>query len=84
MYCLNFYKLFFKFYKYSLVLYLPDARVRLITLELAMKLLKQLIKFGGQNILLDRHLTAIETAKEQSTLLLRNFYKVTQTDERQT
>jgi hypothetical protein len=31
---------------------------------------------GGQSYLHDCHLAAIEGAKEESTFLLRNFYKV--------
>ncbi|CAK9802268.1 Protein CLEC16A homolog [Anthophora plagiata] len=52
-----------------------NARVRLITLELAIKLLIQLVISEGQSMLKDSHLAAIEAAKEQSTSLLKNFYK---------
>ncbi|XP_076235534.1 C-type lectin domain containing ema isoform X1 [Calliopsis andreniformis] len=52
-----------------------NAKVRLITLELAIKLLTQLVMSEGQNMLKDSHLAAIEAAKEQSTSLLKNFYK---------
>ncbi|XP_076183141.1 C-type lectin domain containing ema isoform X2 [Ptiloglossa arizonensis] len=52
-----------------------NAKVRLITLELTIKLLTQLIMSEGQAILKDSHLAAIEAVKEQSTSLLKNFYK---------
>ncbi|XP_076679774.1 C-type lectin domain containing ema isoform X4 [Andrena cerasifolii] len=52
-----------------------NAKVRLITLELAIKLLTQLIMSEGHSMLKDSHLAAIEAAKEQSTSLLKNFYK---------
>ena len=41
-----------------------------------MLLLKQLVYRDVQCFLQDRHLAAIEGAREESTLLLRNFYKV--------
>ncbi|XP_048507003.1 protein CLEC16A homolog isoform X2 [Athalia rosae] len=52
-----------------------NTKVRLVTLDLAIKLLIQLVMSGSQSLLQDRHLAAIETAREQSTSLLRNFYK---------
>lgn len=52
-----------------------NAKVRLVTLELTIKLLTQLIISEGQCLLRESHLTAIEAAKEQSTSLLKNFYK---------
>ncbi|OAD55741.1 Protein CLEC16A [Eufriesea mexicana] len=55
--------------------YQTNSRVRLVTLELAIKLLIQLVMSEGQSMLKDSHLAAIETAKEQSTSLLKNFYK---------
>lgn len=58
------------------MIFLSDAKVRLITLELTIKLLTQLIMSEGQAILKDSHLAAIEAVKEQSTSLLKNFYKV--------
>lgn len=45
-------------------------------MELAIKLLTQLIMSEGHSMLKDSHLAAIEAAKEQSTSLLKNFYKV--------
>lgn len=55
---------------------LLDSKVRLITLELAIKLLTQLTVCEGQCLLRESHLAVIEAAKEQSTSLLKNFYKV--------
>ncbi|XP_043250720.1 protein CLEC16A homolog [Colletes gigas] len=52
-----------------------NAKVRLITLELTIKLLIQLIMAEGQTMLKDSHLAAVEAVKEQSTSLLKNFYK---------
>ncbi|KAL6441795.1 hypothetical protein ACFW04_002319 [Cataglyphis niger] len=52
-----------------------NTRVRLVTLELTIKLLTQLTVFEGQCLLQESHLAAIEAAKEQSTSLLKNFYK---------
>nr|XP_012152661.1 PREDICTED: protein CLEC16A isoform X3 [Megachile rotundata] len=52
-----------------------NSKVRLVTLELTIKLLIQLVMSEGQNALRDSHLTAIDAAKEQSTSLLKNFYK---------
>lgn len=53
-----------------------DSKVRLVTLELTIKLLTQLIISEGHCVLRDSHLAAIEAAREQSTSLLKNFYKV--------
>ncbi|KAJ8910717.1 hypothetical protein NQ315_002082 [Exocentrus adspersus] len=53
----------------------PSCRVRLVTLELALKLFVQLVMCDGKNILLESHRSVIETARTQSTALLRNFYK---------
>lgn len=52
------------------------SKVRLATLEMSVLLLKQLVYRDVQCFLQDRHLAAIEGAREESTLLLRNFYKV--------
>ncbi|XP_067143421.1 protein CLEC16A isoform X2 [Centruroides vittatus] len=51
------------------------SRIRLATLQMSLLLLKQLVIKDGQSFLQDRHLAAIEQAREESTLLLRNFYK---------
>ncbi|XP_074039442.1 C-type lectin domain containing ema isoform X2 [Leptinotarsa decemlineata] len=53
----------------------PSCRVRLVTLELSLKLFVQLVMCDGKNILLESHKLTIDTAKTQSTALLRNFYK---------
>ncbi|KAF5287527.1 hypothetical protein FQA39_LY04155 [Lamprigera yunnana] len=53
----------------------PSCRVRLVTLELALKLLLQLVIYNGQNVMNDVHKSTIEAARTQSTALLRNFYK---------
>ncbi|KAK7789515.1 hypothetical protein R5R35_002837 [Gryllus longicercus] len=53
----------------------PKSRVRLVTLELSIRLLIQLVMKNGQSFLHDCHLAAIEGAKEESTCLLHNFYK---------
>lgn len=53
----------------------PTCRVRLVTLELALKLLLQLVMCDGKSILSDPHKVSIEAARSQSTALLRNFYK---------
>lgn len=50
--------------------------MRLVTLELTITLLKRLVMQGDQSLLLDCHLAAAVGAKEESTSLLRNFYKV--------
>lgn len=55
---------------------LLDSKVRLVTLELTVKLLTQLTISEGQCLLRESHLAVIEAAKEQSTSLLKNFYKV--------
>ncbi|KAK0169864.1 hypothetical protein PV328_010499 [Microctonus aethiopoides] len=52
-----------------------NAKVRLVTLEMTIKLLMKIVIIDGQSSLCDAHLAAIEGAKEQSTALLRNFYK---------
>lgn len=53
----------------------PTCRVRLVTLELSLKLFLQLITSDGQIKLSDVHKAAIESARAQSTALVRNFYK---------
>lgn len=59
-----------------------DSRVRVATLEMAILVLKQLIGVGSSSrrkhtsCLRDHHLAALEGAREEATLILRNFYKV--------
>lgn len=52
-----------------------SCSVRLVTLELVLKLLGQLVTCDGKSLLTDPHKLTIEAAKVQSTALLRNFYK---------
>ena len=50
-----------------------------MTLEIAIKLIQNLvINPDGKSALADHHFAEIEGVREESTLLLRNFYKVTQ------
>ncbi|XP_037287022.2 C-type lectin domain containing ema isoform X1 [Rhipicephalus microplus] len=51
------------------------TKVRLATLEMSLLLLRQLATIDGESCLQDHHLAGLEQAKEESTLLLRNFYK---------
>ncbi|KAK3607429.1 hypothetical protein CHS0354_035123 [Potamilus streckersoni] len=51
------------------------SKVRLATLELCIRLLKQLVYQPGKSYLQDRHLACLENARECSTQILRNFYK---------
>lgn len=65
-----------------------DSKIRVVTLEMALNVLRHLIGLidspsaasstGESNSggLRDQHLAALEGAKEEATLLLRNFYKV--------
>jgi len=54
------------------------GKVRLATFELAILLLKSLVysPVDGHSFLQDDHLAAIEGAREEATLQMRNFYKV--------
>ncbi|XP_072168396.1 protein CLEC16A-like [Diadema setosum] len=54
-----------------------NSCIRPVTLEMACLLLKQLIfsPTRGKCFLEDRHLACVEGAKEESVLLLRNFYR---------
>ncbi|XP_076337258.1 protein CLEC16A-like isoform X2 [Tachypleus tridentatus] len=52
-----------------------NSCIRLVTLEMSVLLLKQLVLENGCSFLQDHHLEAIDQAREESTLLLRNFYK---------
>ncbi|GLV34551.1 endosomal maturation defective [Carabus blaptoides fortunei] len=53
----------------------PTCRVRLVTLELSLKLLLQLVLYQGKNNLSELHRAAMDVARAQSTALVRNFYK---------
>nr|XP_053648801.1 protein CLEC16A homolog isoform X2 [Cherax quadricarinatus] len=58
-----------------------NSRVRVATLEMAILVLKQLIGVGSSSCrkhtscLRDHHLASLEGAREEATLMLRNFYK---------
>ena len=52
------------------------SKIRLVTLDIAIDLLKRMVLKEGQSYLTDGHFAEIEGIKEESTLLLRNFYKV--------
>ncbi|XP_065203185.1 protein CLEC16A homolog isoform X2 [Planococcus citri] len=53
----------------------PACRVRLVTLELTTMLLKKLVIVDSKSILLDEHYAAVIGVKEESTSLLRSYYK---------
>ena len=54
-----------------------DSVVRLATLELSIRLVEMMTMDGDGGVhLQDAHLAAVEGAREQATLQLRNFYKV--------
>ena len=54
------------------------SRIRLVTLDIAISLIKSLVirASDGSSGLEDHHFAEIEGIREESTLLLRNFYKV--------
>lgn len=52
------------------------ARVRLVSLEMSIGLLQQLVLRDGLSFLHDGHLASVEGAREESTAQLRTFYKV--------
>ncbi|XP_071745373.1 protein CLEC16A homolog isoform X2 [Lepeophtheirus salmonis] len=51
------------------------TKIRLVTLELAIELFKELVLKNGRSYLSDSHLAEVEGVREESTLHLRNFYK---------
>lgn len=54
----------------------PSCRIRLVTIELTLKLLSQIIGVGTSNININElHKHAIMSARNQSMTVLRNFYK---------
>ncbi len=58
-------------------MYLPGSRVRLVTLDISIQLLKSLVlRPDGSSALEDDHFAGMEGVREESTLLLRNYYKV--------
>jgi len=61
---------------YDIILF-AGSKVRLVTLELSIMLLKTLVyKTGEQCYLQDGHLASIEGVREEATLQMRNFYKI--------
>ncbi|XP_071033380.1 protein CLEC16A homolog isoform X2 [Parasteatoda tepidariorum] len=52
-----------------------SSKIRIATLQMTLLLLKQLALKNTESCLLDCHLAAIEQAREESTVMLRNFYK---------
>lgn len=53
------------------------SKIRLVTLDLAIDLLKgMVVGSDGRSYLADTHFAELEGIREESTLLLRNFYKV--------
>ena len=55
---------------------LIESGVRLVTLELSIKLVHCMALTRDQSFLNDRHFAVVEGAREEATLLLRNYYKV--------
>lgn len=53
----------------------PDSRIRLVTLEMSIMLLKKLCMREGKSILPDQQLASVEQAREESALILRNYFK---------
>ena len=68
----------FCFYVHLCLSLSAGGKVRLATFELAILLLKSLVysPVDGHSFLQDDHLAAIEGAREEATLQMRNFYKV--------
>jgi protein CLEC16A len=54
----------------------PEFKVRLATLELAIKLIKSLVILNKKSYINDFHLACIEQAREQSSFILRQKFKV--------
>ena len=52
------------------------SKIRLVTLDASIDLLKGMVLSHGKSFLADTHFAQLEGIKEESTLLLRNFYKV--------
>ncbi|EAT42579.1 AAEL005902-PA [Aedes aegypti] len=54
----------------------PSCRIRLVTIDLTLKLLSQIIGIGTSNVnISDLHKQTIFSARNQSMTVLRNFYK---------
>ena len=58
---------------------IAGSKIRLVTLDAAIDLLKGMVVGckDGKSYLADTHFAQLEGIKEESTLLLRNFYKAT-------
>ena len=56
--------------------YFLGSKIRLVTLDLAMDLLKGMVLSENKSYMADTHFAEFEGIREESTLLLRNFYKV--------
>ena len=52
-----------------------DSRVRLVTLEILIASLKMIVIRHEKSVLADEHFAAVEETREESVLILRNFYK---------
>ena len=58
-------------------IHFSGSKIRLVTLDASIDLLKGMVLSGeGKSFLADTHFAQLEGIKEESTLLLRNFYKV--------
>ena len=55
------------------------SKIRLVTLDLAMDLVKGMVLGENRSYMTDTHFAELEGIREESTLLLRNFYKVIST-----
>merc|ERR1719361_2285798 len=51
------------------------SKIRLVTLDLAMDLVKGMVLGENRSYMTDTHFAELEGIREESTLLLRNFYK---------
>ena len=53
----------------------PDFKVRLVTLELAVNLIKKLAVTDNKSYITDFQLACIDQAREQSAFVLRRYFK---------
>ena len=62
---------------FQVKIHFSGSKIRLVTLDASIDLLKGMVLSGeGKSFLADTHFAQLEGIKEESTLLLRNFYKV--------
>jgi hypothetical protein len=54
----------------------PEFKVRIATLDLAIKLIKSISMMNGKSYISDFHLACIEQVREQSAYVLRQKFKV--------